>query len=55
VRCGETRPRTSQARNAEEEIASLRATSEIRRSGWRPEVLDVGEKFFLLDTGPGFL
>src|SRR5579859_4876635 len=55
VRCGRTRPRASQARNAEEEMASLRATSEMRRSGWRPGDFDVGEKFFLLDTGPGFL
>ena len=55
VRCGQKGQALPIARKAEEEMASLRATSEMRRSGWRPGDFDEGEKFFLLDTGPGFL
>jgi len=50
-----TSPKASQARNAEEEIPTRRATSLMRsvRAGWR--AADALDKFFLLDTGPGFL
>jgi hypothetical protein len=45
----------SQARSAEEEIPTRRATSLMRsvRGGLR--VADALDEFFLLDTGPGFL
>jgi hypothetical protein len=45
----------SQARSAEDEIPKRRATSLMRsvRTGLR--FADASDKFFLLDTGPGFL
>ena len=55
MRCGETRPKASQARKAEEEMPTRSATSLMRsvRGGLR--AADVSDKVFLLDTGPGFL
>jgi hypothetical protein len=55
VRCGETRPKASQARKAEEEMPTRRATSLMRNVRGGLRAADVSDKFFLLDTGPGLL
>jgi len=52
---GETKPSASQARSAEEDMPRRRATSEMRRTPLLDEESDSLGKFFLLDTGPGFL
>jgi hypothetical protein len=55
VRRGDTRPRASQERKADEEILRRRATPEMRKSFCPLGISDGLEKFFLLDTDAGFL
>src|SRR5271170_5911300 len=55
VRCGDTSPRASQARRADEEILRRRATPEMRKSFCPLGISDGLEKFFLLDTDASFL
>jgi hypothetical protein len=50
-----TRPRVSQARSAEEEIPTRRATSLMRRGRLPLRSADSFDKFFVLDTAPSFL
>jgi hypothetical protein len=45
----------SQARNAEEEMPTRRATSLMRRAGDGCREADASDEFFLLDTGADFL
>ena len=55
MRCGEINPSASQERSAEEEMPSRAATSEMRKRLGAAKESDGLEKFFLLDTAPGFL
>jgi hypothetical protein len=45
----------SQARSAEEEIPTRRATSLMRSFPEGLRAADASDEFFLLDTSPGFL
>jgi hypothetical protein len=55
VRCGEINPSASHDRKAEDEMPRRAATSEMRKRLGVATESDSLEKFFLLDTAPGFL
>jgi len=54
VRCGETRPKASQARKAEEEMPTRRATSLMRNVRGGLRTANVSDKFFCLTPVPAF-